>query len=273
MLEEEAGAILLRKEGRTLGLTRSGQVLVEHVRRVMGAVDEAMSAVAATNDRTSGQLVVGAFNTAISLLAVPLVQRLSSRLPDLHVQVQQQSSLAVRRLVRQGEVDLAIACTYDFRGQESLNGLSQQPLLDEPLVLLAPAHLHRRVHSQGLGALAGQPWVTNVAGSALDAAVQLIGERAGFQPKVKHRLGGAQNIVNLGDRRGGLGGRASVLGAAPAGAPHRRRRRRGLPHAQCPGARGPAAGPEDRRRRPRAGGDLEGGRGECQRFVQLVATG
>lgn len=46
VLEEEVGAVLFRRDGRTLGLTRSGQVLAEHVRRVLAAVDEAMSAVA-----------------------------------------------------------------------------------------------------------------------------------------------------------------------------------------------------------------------------------
>jgi len=197
VLEDEAGAILLRKDGRTLGLTRSGQVLVEHVRRVLGAVDEAMSAVAATNDGSSGQLVVGAFNTAVPLLAVPLVQRLSRRMPDMHVQVRQQSNQDARRLVRQGELDVAITCTYDFRGHESLNGLLRQPLLEEPLVLVAPAQLHLKLRTRGLIALADEPWVTGVGDSPLNAAVQLIGESAGFEPKVKHRLVGAQNICDL----------------------------------------------------------------------------
>lgn len=197
VLEEEAGAILLRKDGRTLGLTRSGLVLVEHLRRVIGAVDEAMTALAATNDRHSGQLVVGAFNTAISLLAVPLVGRLGIRAPGIHVHVQQQSSQNAHRLVRQGELDIAITCAYDFRGHESLSGLSRRSLLDEPLVVIAPAQLHRKLRATGLGALADEPWVTGLPDSALNAAVRLIGDRAGFEPKVKHRLVGAQNICDL----------------------------------------------------------------------------
>ncbi len=79
VLEDEAGAILFRKDGRTLGLTRSGKVLVEHVRRV-------------------------------------------------------------------------------------------------------------------LGALAEESWVTGLPGSTLAQAVQLIGDGAGFEPRITHRLVGAQNI-------------------------------------------------------------------------------
>ncbi|MHC9293678.1 LysR family transcriptional regulator [Mycobacterium sp. LTG2003] len=197
VLEEEAGAVLFRRDGRTLGLTRSGQVLAEHVRRVLVAVDEAMSAVAETRDRVSGQVAIATFNMGIPTLAVPLMQRLSGEAPDLRVQVQQESSSAAIRLLRQGEVDVAITCQYDFVGQDSPGGLNAVPLLFEPLVLLAPTHTHLRVRKNGLAALADGPWVTGPQNSGLGAAVMRAGESAGFTPQVKHRLIGAQNICDL----------------------------------------------------------------------------
>ncbi|MFN3007458.1 LysR family transcriptional regulator [Mycolicibacterium wolinskyi] len=197
VLEKEAGAVLFRRDGRTLGLTRSGQVLAEHVRRVLVAVDEAMSAVAETRDRVSGQVAIATFNMGIPTLAVPLMQRLSGEAPDLRVQVQQESSSAAIRLLRQGEVDVAITCQYDFVGQDSPGGLNAVPLLFEPLVLLAPTHTHLRVRKNGLAALADGPWVTGPQNSGLGAAVMRAGESAGFTPQVKHRLIGAQNICDL----------------------------------------------------------------------------
>ncbi|MCV7289445.1 LysR family transcriptional regulator [Mycolicibacterium wolinskyi] len=197
VLEEEAGAVLFRRDGRTLGLTRSGQVLAEHVRRVLVAVDEAMSAVAATSDRVAGQVAIATFNMGIPTLAVPLMQRLSGEAPDLRVQVQQESSSAAIRLLRQGEVDVAITCQYDFVGEDSPGGLNTVPLLFEPLVLLAPTHTHLRIRKQGLAALADGPWVTGPQNSGLGAAVIRAGESAGFTPQVKHRLIGAQNICDL----------------------------------------------------------------------------
>lgn len=197
VLEEEAGAVLFRRDGRTLGLTRSGQVLAEHVRRVLVAVDEAMSAVAATSDRVAGQVAIATFNMGIPTLAVPLMQRLSGEAPDLRVQVQQESSSAAIRLLRQGEVDVAITCQYDFVGEDSPGGLNTVPLLFEPLVLLAPTHTHLRIRKQGLAALADGPWVTGPQNSGLGVAVMRAGESAGFTPQVKHRLIGAQNICDL----------------------------------------------------------------------------
>lgn len=197
VLEEEVGAILFRREGRTLGLTRSGQVLVEHVRRVLTAVDEAMSAVAETRDTTSGHVAIAAFNMAIPTLAAPMMQRLGAAEPALRIQVQQEASTGALRLLRQGEVDVAITCRYDFVGEDSLGGLASETLLFEPLVLLAPSQQHLRIRKQGLAALADGPWVTGPQGSGLGDAVMRAGGTAGFTPQVKHRLIGAQNICDL----------------------------------------------------------------------------
>ncbi|CQD25300.1 LysR family transcriptional regulator [Mycolicibacterium conceptionense] len=197
VLEDEAGAVLFRRDGRTLGLTRSGQVLAEHVRRVLVAVDEAMSAVAETRDRVSGQVAIATFNMGIPTLAVPLMQHLSNKEPNLRVQVQQETSVAAVRLLRQGDVDIAITCHYDFLGPDLSGGLTTVGLLVEPLVLLAPTHSHRRIRKQGLSALADGSWVTGPQASGLEIAAVHACEGAGFTPQIKHRLIGAQNICEL----------------------------------------------------------------------------
>ncbi|MEZ0364647.1 LysR family transcriptional regulator [Mycobacterium sp. pUA109] len=197
MLEEESAAILFRRDGRTLGLTRSGQVLAEHVRRILIAVDEAMSAVAETRDRVAGQVAVATFNMGLATLAAPMVRRLRLEQPDLRVQVQQERSRDALRLLRQGEVDVAITCHYDFFGQESSGGLATDPLLFEPLVLLAPPDTHHAIRDHGLAALADAPWVTGPHDSGLGVAVMRAGESAGFTPQIKHRLIGPPNICHL----------------------------------------------------------------------------
>jgi DNA-binding transcriptional LysR family regulator len=197
VLEKETSAILFRRDGRTLSLTRSGEVLVEHVRRVLGAVDEAVSAVAATRGVVSGQISIAVFNMGIPTLAAPMVQRLRIEQPDLHIHVQQATSSAAWRLLRRGEVDIAITCRYDFDAHESLGGLADEQLLFEPLVLLAPPQLHLRIRRRGLAALTDEPWVTGPSKSGLDIAVMRAGNAAGFIPQIKHRLIGAQNICGL----------------------------------------------------------------------------
>lgn len=197
VLEDEADAVLFRRDGRTLGLTRSGQVLVDHVRVVLTAVDEAMSAVAATRDHLAGQIAIASFNMGIPMLAAPLMRQLSVAEPDLRLEIQQQASSGALRLLRQGEIDIAITCRYDFGGDETPGGLTSEQLLFEPLVLLAPPQEHLRIRKNGVSALADTPWVTGPQNSGLANALVRACESAGFTPQVKHRLIGAQNICDL----------------------------------------------------------------------------
>lgn len=196
-LEGDTGAILFRRDGRTLVLTPSGQVLVEHVRGVLRAVDEAMSAVAATSGGVAGQVAIAAFNMGVSSFAVPAMQRLRAEDPGLHVRMQQTTSAAALRLLRLGEVDLAITCRYDFEAESAQIGLAGEQLLYEPLVLMAPTRHHLRITRRGLAVLADEPWVTGPQDSGLGTAVLRAANAAGFSPQVRHRLIGARNICDL----------------------------------------------------------------------------
>jgi DNA-binding transcriptional LysR family regulator len=197
VLEQETGAVLLRRDGRKLRLTQSGEILVEHVRRVMGAVDEALSAVAASRGTVDGRLTIAGFETSIPSLAAPLVRRLSLDEPHLRVHVVQEGSATALRSLRRGEIDLALIFRLYFLADETVGGLVSQPLFHDPLVLLAPAHLHGRIGEQGLSALADEPWITGPHGSSWAAALDLASEAAGFVPRVTHRVRGAPNMCQL----------------------------------------------------------------------------
>jgi DNA-binding transcriptional LysR family regulator len=198
VLETETGTILFQQDGRTLGLTRAGEILVGHVRRVLAAIDEAESAVAAARDGgATGHVSIASFNMGIPMLVAPAVQRLGQRAAHLELEVQQTSSESALRLLRQGEVDIAIVLGYEFQRQPSLGGTVTEKLLDEPIVLLAPAEVHMRVRKYGFTALADQSWVTGPPSSGLAIALQQAADAAGFTPRVKHRVDGAQNICQL----------------------------------------------------------------------------
>jgi DNA-binding transcriptional LysR family regulator len=194
VLEGEVGVTLFQRDGRALGLTRAGQVLVDHVRRVVDAIDEAVSAVAATRDGVAGNLIIASFNMGIPMLAAPVVSRIGKLESNLHVQIQQATGGVALRMLRRSELDVAITCRYQFDEQPSLSGLVEEKLLDEQLVLLAPAKYHGSIRNRGLTALADVPWATGEADSGLAIALQRAADSAGFIPKVKHRVHGAQNI-------------------------------------------------------------------------------
>lgn len=197
VLEQETGAILFRREGRTLSLTPTGEVLVEHVRHVLGAVDEAMSAVAAARDTVAGQLTIAGFETSIASLAAPLVQRLRRTEPQLHIRVLQHDSPTALRMLRRGEVDMALTSRLHFLADDAIGGVVSRPLLWDPLVLLAPVQLHKQIRLRGLSALADEPWITGPQGTGLAIAHARACEAAGFVPQVTHRVIGAPNMCQL----------------------------------------------------------------------------
>lgn len=198
VLEDETGAVLFRRDGRTLGLTRSGILLVEHAQRVLGTIDEALSAVATAEAGTTRRLSLASFNMGIPLLAAPLVHRLRRETPDLQVQIHQHNRSAALRALRQGEIDLAIVCSYSFDCHESYSGLSATALIEEPLVLMAPPRIHPLIQQTGLSALADEEWITVTdAKAGLSVALLRAGERESFVPQVRHRLVGARNVCEL----------------------------------------------------------------------------
>lgn len=196
-LEQDTGAVLFRRDGRTLGMTRAGEVLVEHVRKVLCALDEAESAVAAARAGILGNVTIASFNMGIPMLVVPTIARLREHQPDLHLALRQESADRAVRLLRQGEIDIAVLCRYHFDATPSLSGLFTEELMDEPMVLLAPLDRHDRIRGRGLSELADAAWVTGPTGSGLSTLLRHAAEDTGFVPRIEHRVIGAQHVCLL----------------------------------------------------------------------------
>src|ERR1700754_3283357 len=82
-LERETGTTLVEKDGRRLRLTEAGRVLALHAAKVLAALDEAESAVAAQRDTVAGRLTVAAFATACRGLLPHALHRLAADHPHL----------------------------------------------------------------------------------------------------------------------------------------------------------------------------------------------
>jgi DNA-binding transcriptional LysR family regulator len=77
-LEHETKTTLVEKDGRRLRLTDAGVLLAGHATRVLSAVDEAESALAAHRDTVSGRLVIASFPTACRALLPYALRRLAT---------------------------------------------------------------------------------------------------------------------------------------------------------------------------------------------------
>jgi DNA-binding transcriptional LysR family regulator len=188
-LEQEVGSVLVRKVGRGLRLTHTGEVLVEHARRVLVTLDEAESAVAATNGTTGGEVRIVGFQSALVALTGPLTARLRQDHPDLRLRLVDGIRQPALRAIQLREADLAITYHYSFGNRELPCGIGSEFLFPDPLVLLAPVHLHPAVAAEGTAALADADWIAVPDGGPSIESLSYLCRRAGFHPRIRHRIG------------------------------------------------------------------------------------
>ncbi|MEV0707874.1 LysR family transcriptional regulator [Nocardia aurea] len=197
ILEDEVGAVLFRRNGRTLRLTPGGEVLVEHARTILRVVDEAIGAVAVTHEKSAARVSISGFETSIASLAAPLLEQLGREQPELQLRILQADSPNSLRSLRQGDIDIALTSRLSFRADTATGGLHSHDLGYDPLVLLAPRKFHMHIRTVGAAALAQESWITGPQDSGLAEALVRLGEKSGFVPQIEHRVVGAPNMCQL----------------------------------------------------------------------------
>ncbi|MET8649535.1 MULTISPECIES: LysR substrate-binding domain-containing protein [Nocardia] len=197
ILEDEVGTVLTRREGRVLRLTPAGRILVDHTSRIVAALEEAESAVAATAEAVTGVLTLATFRTAQTRLALPAAARLKREYPALRIRLVDQMPVDSVPAVRQQEVDLAITYSYSFRARDLPFGLSSEFLFSDPLVLLAPPGLRERAAQQGLVAARDADWIAARDGAPSIVSVVYACGEAGFAPRIEHRSGSFDGMAEM----------------------------------------------------------------------------
>src|SRR5947209_6475741 len=132
-LEQEIGAELLARGSRGVTMTAAGGVLLDRARRILEAVD---GAVTATRRAASGELGVLriAFSWSARFGTLPaLAQRFASGYPDVTVVTQEMWNADMPRALRSATIDLAISLCPERDGQ-----LAYELLRRERVVALLP---------------------------------------------------------------------------------------------------------------------------------------
>jgi DNA-binding transcriptional LysR family regulator len=195
-LEGDIGAVLVTRSGRTIRPTEAGAAIVERARRFLIEARDFKS-IAAT-DRPSGQLRLGAFQSALSGLLPDILALMKERYPRIDVHITSGISSELYRKVLDGDdLDAAIVGQPPFAIPKSHDW---RLLREEPLVLLtkAPAP-SRKPHA----ILASEPFIRldrNLwPGRLVDGYLR----KAGIRPRELFEIDGGASIAVMVDR--GLG--------------------------------------------------------------------
>jgi DNA-binding transcriptional LysR family regulator len=194
-LERELGTPLLARAGRTVGPTEAGHRLAERSRALLREFGNLKAAV--NEEVATGELRIGAINTALLSLVPAALARFSNAHPQVRVMIQSGSSAELFEGVQRGDLDAAICLHPQFAPPKTIAWVL---LRDEPLVVLAPARLARRdPHTL----LAREPFIRYDRGVSGGKQADRYLRRAGIVPRERYELGSLAAIAMMVDR--GLG--------------------------------------------------------------------
>ncbi len=191
-LEHELGLTLLERATRPVRPTEAGRVLLRHAEVMLGQEAAARSELAAIAGAAAGALRVGAFYSAWTTFMPRAIAAFATDHPGVRVEVRQSEPELSLRLLRAGELDLAVVYALDSNGPRADAQLERSRLLrDDYVIVLPAAHPRARRRALALGTLAQERWVAPSAtgpSAGFRKMFEQYCHRAGFEPDVAFEL-------------------------------------------------------------------------------------
>ena len=144
-LEEELGAPLFHRSRRGVEPTEAGRVFLAHATAILRQVEDARLAVQAVGGEPTGKVVFGIPHSVSAALALPLLQAVRERLPKVELELTEELTGNLVPQLRSGQLHLAVLFDDGLIGE-----FSQQPLLDERLMLISPAQAPDRPRKKSI---------------------------------------------------------------------------------------------------------------------------
>jgi LysR family hydrogen peroxide-inducible transcriptional activator len=132
-LEEELGVQLVERSPKNIMLTPVGVEIAERARLVLSDVDQMKAVARRSGNPADGVLRLGLFPTLAPYFLPHVVPNLRRQYPNLRLQLAEEKSEDILRMLRQGELDAAMLALpiHD-------EGLEMEVLFKEPFVLALP---------------------------------------------------------------------------------------------------------------------------------------
>ncbi|MBN3802842.1 LysR family transcriptional regulator [Paraburkholderia sp. Ac-20336] len=189
-LEDDIGAKLLTRAGRTVKPTVVGARILERSRDLLRDVRDLRSAASDTG-LPAGPLRLGATPSALMGLLPPFLRRWMQAHPQIPIYIEPGTSAVLLDRVMSGELDAAIVVHPAF---ELPKTCAWRLLREEPLILLTQARLQVK---DALATAAHEPFIRYdrrvVAGKMADEYLR----KHGVRPKVQFELDGIEHIARL----------------------------------------------------------------------------
>lgn len=185
-LEAETGAKLVQRVGRGIRLTEAGRLLADRAAEILGRIDSASAELAAHVGLQSGRVRMAAFPSALGTFVPAAAVRLAGEHPGLDLRLVEAEPPEALRMLRDGEVDVAVIFRYAETAPEE-DGIRLTHVLDDPSYLITAKNESadsgaERPGSADIGTHATARWIAGC--ERCRAHLLDLCSLAGFEPRV-----------------------------------------------------------------------------------------
>ena len=191
-LESELATRLLNRGSTGVTPTHAGLAFLHHAQLTLRQAENAVQA--AQRGRMSGYVSVGLAPTTATVLAVPLINRMRARYPDIQLHLVETLSGHLAQQLNARQLDLAVLFQADAGRRWSVT-----PLLDEKLFVIAAPALATapRGESISLADLGTLPLVMPSSQHGLRAALMAAFEHSNVQPNIVMEIDGLAVLMDV----------------------------------------------------------------------------
>jgi len=181
-LESEVGHKLFHRLGRKAVLTEAGVAFLERARRILFEVENAAKELG-DHPSLGRRITVGAVQTVMPYLLVPLLAQVRDSHPNLLIDAQEDFRSNLVRGVVEGDLDLAVVPLPIKEHRISI-----EPLLVEPLLLVVGKQHPIATRTEiTITDLAEETFISMGDSSSLAAQIRLFFGDQKFQPRIGFR--------------------------------------------------------------------------------------
>lgn len=130
-LEEELGVLIVERGRRFEGLTKEGEIVLAHARRILAEADQMKQSIAELREGVSGRIRLGAIPTALPMIA-HITAPFSARYPAVSLTVLSLTASEIQARIDNFELDAGLT----YLDNEPLDGVVSKPIYQESYVLL-----------------------------------------------------------------------------------------------------------------------------------------
>jgi DNA-binding transcriptional LysR family regulator len=196
-LEQEIGTSLFRRLKRGVELTEAGILLLDEARGLLAQVEKTKTAVQSHARGVAGRIHLGfAGVTYIHQQVIGIIRAYRLRYPGVVISPEQSNTARLIASLRSGEIDVAFVRPPII----DTEGLSIEPLVDEPMVIVLPeSHSRAGDRSMPLAALASDTIILfpRSIGPGLHDSIIASCHQAGLSPTLGEEASQTVSIVYM----------------------------------------------------------------------------